>query len=183
MPPAVPFADPGEILSTFEPPEVVDDIHPGAVALGQDRARPPGRRVAQEDLERVLGSVQVLEDHLGRARGPLHARYVIVAGVAGDIEPDRLAAVRAHHADPRGRVGRARFGVLYGNDEGIQRVGVVDEVEVAYARGVELPESDATPVRAPAEPVAQVELLLVHPIEGAVDDGARAVAGEAGDAA
>src|SRR5262245_60961479 len=133
MPPAVSLADPGELLPTLDPADVVDDIYPGAVPLGQDRTRPPVRRVAQHDLDRVLGAVEALEDHLARARGPLEAGDVVVARIAGDVEPDRLAAVRADHADPGGGVGRARFRVLHRNDERIQRIGVVDEVEVAYA--------------------------------------------------
>ena len=44
--------------------------------------------------------------------------------------------------------------------------------EVAHVGFIELNERDVAPVRTPAPTVAQTELLFVHPIRRAVDDGA-----------
>ena len=181
--PPVPLADPGETLAAVDPAEVVVHIHPGAVALGVHDAGLARGCVAEHHLDRVLRAVHVLEDDLGRAGRPLQPRDVVVARVAGDVEPDGRATVGAHDTDACRGVGGAGLGVLHGDDERVERVGVVDQVEVLHARGVELPERDPPAVGAPAEPVAQVELLLVDPVERPVDDGARPVVGELRDRA
>ncbi len=54
-------------------------------------------------------------------------------------------------------------------------------VELPDPAGIEMPEGDRLAVGAPAVRVAQVELLLVHPVGGAVDDRARAVCGQPRD--
>ena len=51
----------------------------------------------------------------------------------------------------------------------IEVVRVVDQMELAHAATVELPESNTPPVGAPAEPVPHVEFFLIDPVGRAVD--------------
>ena len=128
VPPAVALADPGEALAAVDPAQVVHHVHPGAVALGEHRARPPGR-ARRPASPRACSAARFRcwsTTSLG-ARRPLQPRDVVVARIAGDVEPDGSAAVGAHHADARRGVGRAGLGVLHRDDEGVERVGVVDQ--------------------------------------------------------
>ena len=94
-----------------------------------------------------------------------------------------LPPVAEHDADPGGGVRLPGLRVLDRLGEGVERVGVVDQVEVADFVGVELPVRDRRAVGAPAPAVLQPELFLVHPVEGAVDHGPGAVGGELGEGA
>src|SRR5687768_3067850 len=87
VPPAIALADPGEALAAVHPAEIVDDVGPGAVALYQNAPHPAGRRVAQHDVVGILKPVELLEDDLIRARGPIHPGDVVVSRVAGNLEP------------------------------------------------------------------------------------------------
>ena len=165
--PAGPLARPQEAPSVLQPVRLVLDVQPRRVALHHDLANRAGARVGEQHPVRVLEAVHALQQQLARAR-PLHAREVVVARVAGQGQPHRLAAGRRHHAGAHRRVGGARLRVLHGDREGVERVRVVDQQEVAHAGHVELPVRDPGPVRGPAERVAQPELLLVDPVGGAV---------------
>ena len=143
----------------------------------------PGPRIAQHHLIGVLQAVEALQEYLVGGGRPVHSRDVVLPGVAVDLEPPRVAALRGDDADPGRRVGLADLGVLHGDDARVERIGVVDEIEVPHRIGVELPVGDAPSVQAPAPPVGVVvnQLFFVHPVEGPVDDRARAVGGERGD--
>ena len=189
VPPAAPIREPDQVAAPVHEGEVVHHVHPGAVALGEERADRAGPRVGEQHGDGVLQAVEVLQHQLGRrrpsahGRRPLHPRDVGVARVAGHRHPAGGTAGGAHDADPSGGVRLPGLRVLHREDRGVQRVGVVDEGEVAHAAGIELPVRDRLAVRAPPPPVAQPQLLLVHPVEGAIDGGAGAVAGELDDTA
>ncbi|MCG3120704.1 MAG: hypothetical protein ALAOOOJD_03532 [bacterium] len=123
----------------------------------------------------------MLQDDFFRVGGPFHARDVIVARVAGDVNPARFTATRADHTDAAGGIRGADLRILHGNDERIKRVGVVDQQKIAHARGIQLPISNRLAVGTPAPTITQIEFFLIHPIERAVNDGARAILRERGD--
>jgi hypothetical protein len=183
--PPVAVAHPGEALAVVQPDDVVHHVHPGAVLLQQDRPHLPRLRVAQHHLVAILQPVQPLEDDLGRRGRPIHPGDVVVPRITRDLQPAHGPAGGAHDADARGGVGLAHLRILNRDDLGVERVGVVDQMEVLHRVCIELPEGDPAPVRAPAPAVGVVvhQLLFVHPVEGAVDERAGAVGGERGDGA
>ena len=101
-----------------------------------------------------------------------------LARIALEFQPAHLAAGGGDDADRADESALLAFGYPHRHGKGVERVGGVDEQEVVHLVGIELPEGDAAAIGAPAPAVAQAEFLLVDPVEGAVDDGARAVAGE-----
>ncbi len=107
----------------------------------------------------------------------------MVARVAFERQPARDAAPGAHDPDPHRGVHGTRLRIREGGEGRVQRIGVVNQVKPVHAFGVELPVSDPVSVRAPAETVAQEELLLIHPVGRSVDQRLRAVRGELGDGA
>ncbi len=181
MAPAVLLAEPEEALAAVQPGPVVHHVHPGAVPVDQDGPGLAGAGVAHEEGQGVLQPVEMLHDDFIGAGRPLHPRQVDVARVTGDREPLRRAPVGVHHPDLHRGVGGPRLGVLYRLDEAVETVGVVDQQEIPHPAGVQLPVRDPLPVGAPAEAVAQPELLLVDPVKGAVDQGGGAVLREGGD--
>ena len=169
MPPAVAFAQPQEASSLADPAPMIHHVDPGVVAFGEHQLRRSAPRVAAEDAIGVLQPVELLQQHGFGIRGPLHAWDVVVAGVAARVEPASVAARRIDDADTAGGVRLPGLRILVCRDLRIERIGVVDEAERRHAGGVELPIGDAFSVGAPAEAVTQIELLLVHPVRGAVD--------------
>ena len=180
--PTIPLTHPGKILSTVEPAQIVHDIDPGAVALDENGLDGASARVAEVERECILKSIEMLEDDFGGLTSPVHPCDVSVAWITGNREPLRRPTARADHADARRRVGCARLRVLHRYGKGVERIGIVDEEKVMHPGDVELPVGDPRAVGAPTKAVAQRELLLVHPIEGAVDARRRAVSRQAGDA-
>ncbi len=124
----------------------------------------------------------MLEDDLAGVAGPFEPGDVGLGGVAGCLHPDDRAARGRDDAGPDGGIGLARLGVLEGHRRRIEPARVVDHGEDRDPGGVEPPEGDGGAVRAPAEAVADAELLLVDPIGGADDDLRAAVEGQARDA-
>ncbi len=169
-----------------EPVLEVDRVQPRLIPLREHRAHGTRSGVAQHHAVGVLHTVQVLDRHgIGPPRPP-HAGDVVVARVGIHGEPRRLSPVRRHDAHPRGRLRGAGLGVLDRYGVGVQRIGRVDEQEVAHARRVQLPKRETRPVRAPPEPVGAVpgseeELFLVHPVEPPVQGRPRPVGGERDD--
>ncbi len=191
VPPAVALAHPEESLAALDPLDVPGreargapaevaerDVATRVVLLRQDRADLAGPGVAQHHEVRVLEPVELLEDDLVGARGPVHAGQVVLARVAGNVEPLRRSARRAHDADARGGVPLAGLRVGERRDLRIEPGGLVDEAELLDARGVELPVGDPLAVGAPLPAVAAEELLLVDPVERPVDEEPRPVVGE-----
>ncbi len=108
------------------------------------------------------------------------ARYVS-RGSPGVCIQRVVATLGAHDADAHRGVDAAGLRVRDACDDGVERVGVVDEREDPDARGVELPVRDAAAVGAPAECVADAEFLFVDPVGRAVDRGVGAIGGERRD--
>ena len=183
MAPAVPLADPGEPPPLGQPAEVVVDVHPRLVALGQDRARPARGRVPDHDVESVLEAVQALQHDLVRVAGPVHPCQVLVARVARHLDPADVASRGAHHPHPDRGVGLARLRVRERGQGRVQRRGVVDQGEVPDPFAVDLPEGDLLPVGAEAPAVTQPQLLLVDPVEGPVHERRASVPRERRDRA
>ncbi len=182
VPPAVPLAEPEEFAIALEPRDLVDHVEPGLVRLRRHGPRPAGGRAGQDQGVVVLQAVHPLHQHRVRT-GPLHERDVVLARVAGELEPGGGAAVGAHHPGGHGGVGGAGLRVLDRDGEGIGGVGVVDHEEGADAAHVEVPVGDPGAVGRPAEPVADAELLLVHPVAHPVDVQRIGAGGEPGDGA
>ena len=143
--PAVAFARPEEAGSLREPRDLIHDVDPGAVALGEDGPRGSRRGVGQHDAVGVLEPVHALQDQLVRSR-PFHTWEVVLAGVVGDLEPGRGAATSAHDAGGYCRVLGPGLGILNGSDFRIERVGVVDEVIRSESGHVEPPVRDLRPI-------------------------------------
>ena len=178
--PAVALADPGEgvpLLNTL--PVIVVNVHPGSVALGVNRSHLPGCGIGEHHVGCILKPVHAANEQFLRIAGPIHARDVEVgAGVAGNVHPEGLASARRDDADAAGRVPFARLRVGEGLRDRVGSARVVEQRELLDAARVELPVRDLLAVGAPPPAVAAEELFLVDPIEGAVDDVVRTVAGE-----
>src|SRR4030095_11086228 len=102
--PAVLLTGPEKTLSTLEPGLVVVDIHPGAVGVDHYPTYLPGLPAGEPDRVRGLQPVELLDDDLIRVRRPVHAGDVVVARIAGHLEPADGAASGAHHRNPGRRV-------------------------------------------------------------------------------
>ena len=138
-----------------------------------------GDDVRQHHANGVLVPIELLENELVAVAGPFQIGDVIVAGVAGHVDPARLAAAGGDDTDPARGVLLADLGILDVGDPRIEGVGVVDQRKLGNARGIQLPVGDRLSVRAPAESVAQAELFLVDPVERAVDLVGRAASSSA----
>src|SRR5262249_15772013 len=155
------LAHPDTLLTVVQPLQVVVNVHPGLVLLGQERPYLARARMGEDDLVGVLDAVHLLQDDLtGVAASPVHARDVGLAWVAGNVEPGHIAGrawlrprgiTYPHHADATGGVGSTRFGILEALELLGQATNVVDEVIVVHTARVELPEGNRGAVRAPAE--------------------------------
>ena len=64
--PAISFTHPGEASILVEPPHVVHHIHPGRVALDENRLHRAGARVAEQHVDLVLPPVHPLDEQLAR---------------------------------------------------------------------------------------------------------------------
>ena len=178
--PAVPLAHPEQLGALVEPGDIVHQVHPGAVPLGEHRSDGARGGVRKQDPIGVLEAIHSLEHERGRPR-PLHAGEVVLPQVVAQRDPGDGPSGRGHHARPYRRIGRAGLGILDRRDDRIERVGVVDETEGAHSAHVELPEGDPRAVGGPAEAVAEVEFLLVHPVRHAAHVQRIGASGEAGD--
>ena len=133
--------------------------------------------VSEHDNVGVLQAVKLLDDDLIRTRGPFHSRQIVVARVAGNVEPERLAAGSANDPYLRRGIHLAGLGIRKRSDHWIESARIIHQVKLFDAFGIELPISDLLAVRAPAKTVATKQLFFVNPIKGAVDDVTRAVIG------
>ena len=179
--PAVAIGGPGEGSPVIEPLQVVVDVDPGLVPVGEHRADLPGPGLREHHLEPVLAAVEPLDHQVVRLRRPFHADDVVLARVAVDLDPPGLAARGRDDPHARGRVLLARLGITHRDDLRIETGGGVEHRVLRHARAVDLPVGDRLAVGTPAEAVAERELFLVHPVEGAVDERVRAVLGERSD--
>src|ERR1044072_9113333 len=94
----------------------------------------------------------------------------------------RLAADRADDANAHRRISLPGNRILNRRYLRIERIGVIDHVEVRDAIGIRLPICDAVAVRTPAPAIAQIQFLFIDPVKGAVDDSFGTVPGELRDA-
>ena len=170
VPPAVAVADPRETLTIGQPVPLVVDVNPGIISFGQDRRNLPRACVRQQDEIGVLAAIQLLQHETFGIRRPREPGEVMLARIAGHVQPAGFTAARADDAHAASRVLLADFGISERGQPWIQRVGVVDQGEFRDAAGIDLPIGDFRSIRAPGEAVPQTQLLLVHPIERAVDD-------------
>jgi hypothetical protein len=134
----------------------------------------------------VLGAVQVLEGHRPRVGGEAELRQdVDVVRVERDqpLGAGRAVLVEADDADAHDRVRRARLRVALPLDLVAHRQEV-DDGEGRHARLVELQVRDLPRVGRPdvALAGARRQLLLVDPVELAVQQRVRAVLREPHDA-
>jgi len=181
VPPAVAVADPRETLTVGQPFPLVIHVNPGLIPFGQDRRHLPRACVRQQDEIRVLATIQLLQHKTLGIRRPRESGEIVLARIAGHVQPACFATRRGDHTHAASRVLLSDFGVSERGQAGIQRVGVVDQREFRDAAGVELPVGDPGPVRAPGKAVPQVQFLLVDPIKRAIDDVAIGGGGEGRD--
>ena len=182
MLPAVAFAPGDEALPVVDPLEALVRIDPGRVRVGEQRFHGAGAQIREHHAVRLLQPVQLLEEDITGTLGTPDVEDIVLARIARDVEPTRRAARGRHNAHAGGRVQVAGLGILHHLRPRVEAVGVVDQRHLAHAGRVELPIDDEPAVLAPAEPVAEIQLLLVHPVERAVDDLRRRVGGQRGDA-
>ena len=168
--PAVALAQPEKIFAPVQPLHGILALDPRRIGLGVDRARRAGLRIGEHHAEGVLQTVQLLGQELRSGGRPLQVRQVVLARIAGNIEPAHGAARRGDYTQACGGIFFADLGIGERGDLRIEGRGVVDEVKFADTAGIELPESDGPAVGAPAIRVAEAEFLLVDPVGGAVDE-------------
>ena len=136
VPPAVSFAQPEELLIVVNPVDFVLLIDPGVVVIRQDGGDLAVVDIRQHDADRVLVPVELLENDLVGVARPFHEGDVVVARVAGNVQPARFSARGRDDADAAGGIGFADLGILDRVDAGIKRVGVIDQGKLANARRV-----------------------------------------------
>ena len=178
--PAVALALPGEPPGAVEPGRLVGGVHPGGIGLGEDVLPLRGVGADNPDTVGVLGAVHLLDEELVALGDELHAGDVVLARVAGQLYPGGGTSAGRNRTDADGGVGGAGLGVGEALDGGVEGVDVVDDGEPAGALRVALPVGDALSVGTPAEAVAAVELLLIDPVEGAVDAVGPSISGQGG---
>ena len=176
--PAVALRQPGEISISVEPLRVVVHVDPGLVVIGEHGAKGAARDVTEHHLGGVLQPVEADQPDLARTGCPPHLGDVEVSRVALGLEPGGGAAAGGDDPDPARRVGGPHLGIGQRRQLGVDGIGVVDEVEGPHSRRVELPVGDVAAVGAPAETVAEAELLLVDPVGCAVDDVLAVIGGQ-----
>ena len=188
--PAVPLGDPQEAAAAVEEAGLAEVVDPGLRALGEHRARRAERGVGggghrqQAQLQLVLRAVQVLEgDAPGVGRERELRQDVDVVGRERDqpLGPGRAVPAEAHHAEPHDRVRRARLGIPLPPDL-VAHGEEVHDGERGHPRLVELQVGDLPRVRRPGVslPRARGELLLVDPVEPAVQQRLRATSRQPG---
>src|SRR5260221_12725113 len=108
MPPAITFAEPDERLALVDPVKLVPlDVNPGPVSFNHHGADAATAGASQEDVILILLPVQLLHKDLTGIVSPVHARQVMIARIAQNVEPARAAARGADDADTRRRIGLA----------------------------------------------------------------------------
>ena len=148
--------------------------------VGEHGAKGAARDVTEHHLGGVLQPVEADEPDLGRACRPPHLGDVEIPRFALGFEPCGGAAAGGDDPDAARRVGGPHLRIGERRELGVDGIGVVNEVEGSHSRRVELPVGDVAAVGAPAETVAEVELLLVDPVGGAVDDVLTVIGGQTG---
>src|SRR5580700_2264754 len=195
MAPAVAFAEPKKFSAAAKPGDFIHHVDPRFVFIEKNGMHGTVRGICEKDFVPVLETIQVLYDQLLRIFGPFHAGEVVVARVAGNVEPASVTAGCINHAHANGRIYGARnrvrniqqrrisaeAGIGKTGDDFAWRAKIVNERKDANATRIELPVSDPPAVGTPAETIAQGELFFVDPIGGAVDDRGGPVASELGD--
>ena len=178
MHPAIALTQPGECAIAIQPVHVVARDQPGVVLLHHQRPHCTRCGIAQQYAIRVLPPVLVLQQHL-RVAGPVHARHVVFARVAGEREPLGSGRVDRNHAHTNRGIRGPGFRVTQWDWCGVLPARIPDHVEGADAAGVELPVGDAARVRAPRECLAERELLLVGEISASIENEIAAVGRQA----
>ncbi len=187
---AVALGQPEEPAPVFQEPRRGEGVDPGRALLGEDGARRgQGGLLRRGDgqeakLDLVLGPVQPLIGQGPGVRGPGEVGHdVHVVGL------ERHQALRsgcevvgeADHPHPNDGVRAARLGIALEGDL-VAHGQEVHDGEGGDARLIELEERDGVGVRGPGVglPGAGSQLLLVHPVEPAVEHGVGPAAGEPG---
>src|SRR4030067_973191 len=101
-----------------DPDEVVHDLDPGLVGVGEDRPDLARGGVADEDAERVLQAVEMLEHDPPGIPGPLETGDVGVGRVARRPQPNGISAGRGDDANLDGGAPLARLGGVEARDLG-----------------------------------------------------------------
>src|ERR1700722_18592312 len=195
MAPAVAFAEPKKFSAAAKPGDFIHHVDPRFVFIEKNGMHGTVRGICEKDFVPVLETIQELYDQLLRIFGPFHAGEVVVARVAGNVEPASVTAGCINHAHANGRIYGARnrvrniqqrrisaeAGIGKTGDDFAWRAKIVNERKDANATRIELPVSYPPAVGTPAETIAQGELFFVDPIGGPVDDRGGPVASELGD--
>ena len=166
---AVALAHPQERLAAIDPRHFLDDVDPALGLVAEHALDRAALDVGGQEVVAILLPVELLNRH-GVGVNPTDASEIGVTRIPFGLDPLRGPALGADHADARRGVGRTGLRVGDLRDDGIERVGVVDQREDADTRGVELPVDQRPAVRAPAKAVADAELFFVDPVGGAVDE-------------
>ncbi len=186
---AVPLGEPEEAAPVLQEARRAEGVEPRPRALGEDRARGPERVAGggghrqQAEVQLVLGPVQVLEGHVPGVESPAElGQDVDVVRRERDepLGPGCAVLLEADDAEPHDGVGGAGLRVALPLDL-VADGQEVHDGEGRHARLVELQVRDRPRVGGPEErlPGARGELLLVDPVEPAVEQRVGAALGEA----
>ena len=85
--PAVALAEPQKVLAVVDPLNFVHHVHPGGILIAENLADLAGGGVGEQHIVGILQAIQMLDGEFAGISGPLEARDVIVAGIAGDVHP------------------------------------------------------------------------------------------------
>ena len=190
-PPAVALAQPKEALATLEPIEALRFArrafplrhkHPGIVLIAENHLGGARTRIAQIKRRHILPPVQLRHGDAAFVR-PVHAEQIILPRIARNLHPLRLSAGDADDSHAHRRILGARLRVGKLHQFRIERFRVVDDGVLLDAAFIQLPERDVLSVRRPAERIAQIEFLFVHPVGSPVDQGLRTIRSQGADGA
>ena len=174
------IADPQE-RAVLEPPHCSVDIDPSLGRLPEQRQRPCAAGRHRVDVEPRLLAILNLIHHSMAVRRPVHVDDQEIGGrILRQIHPLHMAAHRGQHPELHDGVRVSGLGVIPLFDTE-SRWDVIDDREFRHGTVVDLHEGDLRRVGTPpigAEVTAPEDLLLIDPIELAIEKLVGAAGGE-----
>ena len=181
--PAVAIGRPGEGASVVEKLQVVVNIDPGLVPIGQDGTDRASAGISEHGRQRVLSPIDLLDEKFGGIRDPLHPDDVVLPWISGNLQPSRRSTGCSNNAHPCGRVLLAGPGIPDRDHLRIEPSRRVQHRIIRHTRRLDLPVGDRVAIGAPAESVVEEQLFFIDPVECAVDAGGRTIRGQRDDGA
>ena len=160
------FAGPEEALIVAEKMQVVAEIDPVFVLLGEYRLGFSVGGVGEKQVQAILRAIQALDRHAAGIVQPGDAGQQR-AGIGSGVHPAHFAARRGDHAHARHGIGRACDGVAFLGHVAFRRKLIHEGIffDVAF---VELKKRDSRGIWRPPVRRGDVQFLGIHPVEFAV---------------